>query len=280
VANLKYQKFKRQKMKKTNENKIPVYVVVSDKGGTGKSTIAGHCLPVILNLKYPNKCIKVYELDNSNTTNYINSTLVDFKSLKNKDEESKQAIYNIDYDALTSPDTISIIDVAGSDETYEVLERLQTVGLNNLTYFVPMCKDYEQLINTQNTIKGIKKCDPMGNINLILNKCSSLDVNAIKKEFIAIFGDESIGIPPANNLDYHDLFFIKDCNDYSILKSFHQLTLLDAYIYGKDLLDNLVKYKMEWQKDRDQYIQNLQKVEFARRIVTTVEELKPLIKAL
>lgn len=267
-------------MKKTNENKVPVYVVASDKGGTGKSTIAGHCLAVILNLKYPDKKIKVYELDNSNTTSYVNSTHVEFKSLKNKDEESKQAIYNIDFDALTSPDTISIIDVAGSDETYEVLERLQTVGLNNLTYFVPMCKDYEQLINTQNTIKGIKKFDQMGNINLILNKCSSLDVNTIKKEFIAIFGDESIGILPANDLDYDDLFFIKDCNDYSILKSFHQLTLLDAYTYGKDLLDNLVKYKMEWQKDRNQYIQNLKKVEFARRIVITVEELKPLIKAI
>lgn len=269
-------------MKKTNENEIkkPVYVVVSDKGGTGKSTIAGHCLPVVLHLKYQNKKIKVYELDNSNNTNYINSTLVDFKSLKNKDEESKQAIYNIDFDALTSTDTISIIDVAGSDETYEVLERLQSVGLNGLTYLVPMGKDVEHLLNSKNTIKGIKKCDPTGSINLILNKCASLDPHAIKKDFISIFGDESIGIPPAEDLDYDDLFFIKDCNDYSILKSFHQLTLLDAYIYGKDLLDNLVKYKMEWQKDRDLYIKNLQKVEFARRIVTTVEELKPLIKAL
>jgi len=81
-------------------------------------------------------------------------------------------------------------------------------------------------------------------------------------------------------LEEYDKYFIKDCNDYSILKSFHQLTLLDAYIYGKDLLDNLIKYKMEWQKDRNLYIKNLQKVEFARRIVTTVEELKPLIKAL
>jgi hypothetical protein len=143
-----------------------------------------------------------------------------------------------------------------------------------------MCKDFEQLINTQNSIKGIKKYDPTGNINLILNKCSSLDVNTIKKEFIAIFGDESIGIPPADDLEYENLFFIKDCNDYSILKSFHQLTLLDAYVYGKDLLDNLVKYKAEWQKDKLLYIKNLQKVEFARRIVATVEELKPLSKAL
>lgn len=267
-------------MKKTNETKIPVYVVVSDKGGTGKSTIAGHSLPVILNLKYPDKRINVYEFDNSNTTKYINSTLVNFRSLKNKDEESKQAIYSIDFDALTSPDTISIIDVAGSGEAYEVLERLQAVGLNGLTYMVPMCKDFEQLINTQNSIKGIKKYDPTGNINLILNKCSSLDVNTIKKEFIAIFGDESIGIPPADDLEYENLFFIKDCNDYSILKSFHQLTLLDAYVYGKDLLDNLVKYKAEWQKDKLLYIKNLQKVEFARRIVATVEELKPLSKAL
>jgi hypothetical protein len=177
-------------MKKTNETKIPVYVVVSDKAGTGKSTIAGHSLPVILNLKYPDKKINVYEFDNSNTTKYINSTLVNFRSLKNKDEESKQAIYSIDFDALTNPDTISIIDVAGSGEAYEVLERLQVVGLNGLTYIVPMCKDYEQLFNTHNTIKGIKKYDPTGNINLILNKCSSLDVNTIKKEFIAIFGDE------------------------------------------------------------------------------------------
>jgi hypothetical protein len=81
-------------------------------------------------------------------------------------------------------------------------------------------------------------------------------------------------------MKYDNLFFIKDCNDYSILKSFHQLTLLDAYVYGKDLLDNLVKYKAEWQKDRDLYIKNLQKVEFARRIVATVEELKPLSKVL
>jgi len=149
-------------MKKTNDNKISVYIVASDKGGTGKSTIAGHCLPAILNLKYPDKKIKIYELDNCNTTSYINSTLIEFKSFKNKDEESKQAIYNIDFDALTSPNTISIIDIAGSGETYEVLERLQTIGLNNLTYFVPICKDYEQLINTQNTIKGIKNVIQQG----------------------------------------------------------------------------------------------------------------------
>ncbi|BAK72826.1 hypothetical protein [Arcobacter sp. L] len=267
-------------MKKTNETKIPVYVIASDKGGTGKSTIGGHALPVILNLKYPDKKINVYELDNNNTTNYINSTLVNFKSLKNKNEESKQAIYNIDFDAFSSPDTISIVDIAGGDETYEVLQKLQAVGLSQLTYFVVMCKDYEHIFNTINTIKGIKKYDPTANINLILNKCTSLDQNTIKKDFISIFGDESIGIPPANDLEYDNLFFIKDCNDYSILKSFHQLTLLDAYVYGKDLLDNLVKYKAEWQKDRDLYIKNLQKVEFARRIVATVEELKPLSKVL
>lgn len=186
----------------------------------------------------------------------------------------------MNFSYLSSPDTVSIIDIAGSDETYEVLERLEAVGLTGLTYMLPLCKDFEHLTNTKNTLKGIKKCDPTGNINLILNKCASLDPNVIKKDFISIFGDESIGIHPAEDLDYDNLFFIKDCNDYSILKSFHQLTLLDAYIYGKDLLDNLVKYKMEWQKDRDLYIKNLQKVEFARRIVTTVEELKPLIKAL
>lgn len=225
------------------------------------------------------KNIQVFELDDNNSTN-INSDFLNHSSLRLKDSEI--ALDDIQFNALSSEDVISIIDSGGGNDSKLVLQKLQEIDLSGLNYYVPCNDDMEQVQNIKDTIELIRKFDKNGKINLILNRCLNLEKEEIQKQFINIFGNEELEIDSEiENIKVDSIYFVPNSNIFSILKSHYKIALLDSYLQSIDLIENIDLYRQEWIKDgQEKFKKNNKKYRLAKMVVELIEQLKPIQKAL
>ena len=199
----KKQNKKDLKMKK--ENKSNIHVTVQTKGGVGKTTVSG-IVATLLYLQNQDKKINLFELDDNNVSN-INSNYINHQSLKLKDSEV--VIDDIQFSSLSDSNLVNIVDAGSGNDTKLVLQKLKEIDLSGLNYYVPLNDDMEQVQNVKDTIALIRDFDKSANINLILNRCFSLEKDEIEKQFICIFGSEELDIPnQLNNLQVDNIFFV------------------------------------------------------------------------
>ena len=265
-------------MSKNNKNQTSVYVVANRKGGAGKSTLSSMILPALIGTSKP---INVFEIDDNNRTK-LTSSHVNFKSIKI--EQSEDAIGDVSFDLIAGENVVNIVDCGGGNDTLAVLRKIHENNLMGLTYFVPTNDDIEQFDNVKQTINEIKKIDPTSRVYLVFNRISVMEEDKIKKQFVAFFGDETYSIEgridEIKNL-IEDMFFVENTSLFGILKNIYGKTLLDSFIDGKDMVDNLEKYKVEWSAlGRERYKINLGVAKFAKSVVELVEQLAPFKKAL
>jgi len=225
-----------------------VLVVVNTKGGVGKSTIASQVLPVLF--RDTDKKIRIYEIDDNNRTFYENSRL-EFKTLKI--EKSEEAIDEVQFALDLGEDIVNIIDAGGGNDTKAVLTSIRKAQLKNLVYFIPINDDFEQFENTKSTIEFIRNFDTSSKIFLVFNRVISLEMDDIKKQFIAFFGSDEYGIKGRieeiiQNVEPKFLF-IHNTQILSILKNVYHTTLYDFYNNNKDLIENIENYRKEWAKN-------------------------------
>ncbi len=265
-------------MKKEEIIKSNIYVIPQTKGGVGKTTISG-IVATLLYLQNQNQKINLFELDDNNNSK-VNSNYINHKSLKLKDSEL--ALDDIQFNALSAEDVISIIDAGGGNDTKLVLQKLKEIDLSGLNYYVPLNDDMDQLINIQDTIELIREFDKNGKINLVLNRCLNLQEDEIQRQFINIFGNEELGIKSEiENIKVNSIYFIPNSNIFSILKSHYKVALLDSYLSSIDLVQNIDTYRQEWVKEGQEIFKaNNKRYRFAKMVVELIEQLKPIQKAL
>ena len=225
------------------ENKSNVHVIVQTKGGVGKTTFSS-VLSTLLYLQNKENKIQVFELDDNNSTR-INSDFLSHSSLKLKDSEI--ALDDIQFNTLSTEDVISITDAGGGNNSRMVLQKFHEIDLTDLNYYIPLTDNMDEIQNVKDTIELIRKFDKNGKINLILNRCFSLDKNEIQKQFIPIFGSDDLNIPnQLDNLKVDNIFFVPNSNIFSILKSHYKVSLLDSYLSSIDLIQNIDSYRQQW----------------------------------
>ena len=260
------------------ENKSNIHVTGQTKGGVGKSTVS-NIVSTILYLQNQNQKINLFEIDDNNNSK-VNSNYINHQSLKLKDSEV--VIDDIQFASLSDTNVINIVDAGGGNDTRFLLQKVKDVDLSGLNYYIPVNDDLEQVDNVKDTIALIRDFDKSANINLILNRCFSLQKDEIQKQFINIFGSDELDIPnQLNNLQVDNIFFVPNSNIFSILKSHYKVSLLDSYLSSIDLVQNIDTYRQEWVKEgQDVFKANNKRYRFAKMVVELIEQLKPIQKAL
>ncbi|MGJ0373000.1 hypothetical protein NG764_11175 [Aliarcobacter cryaerophilus] len=260
------------------ENKSNIHVTGQTKGGVGKSTVS-NIVSTILYLQNQNQKINLFEIDDNNNSK-VNSNYINHQSLKLKDSEV--VIDDIQFSSLSDSNLVNIVDAGGGNDTKLVLQKLKEIDLSGLNYYIPLNDDMEQVDNVKDTIALIRDFDKSANINLILNRCLSLEKDEIQKQFINIFGSDELDIPnQLNNLKVDNIFFVPNSNIFSILKSHYKVSLLDSYLSSIDLVQNIDTYRQEWVKEgQDVFKANNKRYRFAKMVVELIEQLKPIQKAL
>ena len=232
-----------------------VYIVVSTKGGEGKTFLSLQILPIL----FLDKNINIFEVDNNNNSQKMieNSQKISFKSFKIDD--GLDAIDEIEFNnMLSQDDSINIIDAGGGDDTLKLLKILKEKELFGLTYIVPLSNNISNVDNALQTINTISDFDEDAKINLVLNKCSSFNFNDIKYKFKSFFGSESFGLPSRYE-EFQDkiqnLNYVTETDLPDIISSKHQYALIDAYLKAKIIMENFDEVKAEWaKKGKDEFL--------------------------
>ena len=260
------------------ENKSNIHLTGQTKGGVGKSTVS-NIVSTLLYLQNQNQKINLFEIDDNNNSK-ANSNCINHQSLKLKDSEV--VIDDIQFSSLSDSNVTNIADVGGGNHTKIVLKKLKEIDLSGLNYYVPVTDNLDEVKNVQDTITLIRDFDKSANINLILNRCFSLEKDEIEKQFINIFGSDDLDIPnQLDNLKVDNIFFFSNSNIFSILNIFYKVSLLDSYLSSVDLIQNIDTYRQEWIKEgQDVFKANNKRYRFAKMVVELIEQLKPIQKAL
>lgn len=264
---------KREEIKMSN-----IYVIPQTKGGVGKTTISG-IVATLLYLQNQNQKINLFEIDDNNNSK-VNSNYINHQSLKLKDSEV--VIDDIQFTALSDNEVVNTIDCGGGNDTKIVLQKFKEIDLSGLNYYLPLNDDLEQIDNLKNTIYLIRDFDKSAKINLVLNKCFTLEKEEIEKQFANIFGNYELDIPNRlTELKVDNIFFVPNSPIFSILKSHYKVSLLDSYLSSVDLVSNIDTYRQEWIKEgQDAFKANNKKYRFAKMVVELISQLEPIRKSL
>ncbi|WNL30698.1 hypothetical protein [Aliarcobacter cryaerophilus] len=270
------------KENKTNHiNYKDIFIIISNKGGVGKTNSSIQVIAPSLYLNNPDKKIHVWEIDNNNNTKkHISSKYIQYESMKLS--KSEMAINDIEFSNLTDPNTVHVVDSGGSDDSKKILAHLKQVNLIGLQYIIPTNEDMEQIDNITEIIEIIRQQDKFAKIYLLLNRCISLKENEIKQQFINIFGSKELGIPSQiENLKIDEILFVENSNVYTLLKSHYKIPLLDFYFESLDLRENIQEYKVKWgEQGHEVFTANSNKFKFSNLVLDLIEKLEPIRKAL
>ena len=265
-------------MKKEEIKNNNIFIIPQTKGGVGKTTISG-IVATLLYLQNQNQKINLFEIDDNNKSR-VNSNYINQQSLKLKNSEV--VIDDIQFSSLSDSNVTNIIDAGGGNDTKLILEEIKEIDLSGLNYYVPVNDDMEQIDNLFDTITLIRDIDKSAKINLILNRCFTLEKEEIQKQFINIFGNDELDIPnQLDNLKVDNVFFVPNSHIFSILKSHYKVSLLDSYLSSIDLVQNIDTYRQEWIKEgQDVFKANNKRYRFAKMVVELINQLEPLKKVL
>ena len=265
-------------MKKEEIKKLNIFIIPQTKGGVGKTTISG-IVATLLYLQNQNQKINLFEIDDNNVSK-VNSNYINYQSLKLKNSEV--VIDDIQFSSLSDENVVNIVDAGGGNDTKIVLQKLKEIDLSGLNYYIPLNDDMEQTDNVLDTITLIRDFDKFAKINLVLNRCFTLEKEEIQKQFINIFGSDELDIPNRLiDLKVDNIFFVPNSNIFSILKSHYRVSLLDSYLSSVDLVSNIDTYRQEWIKEGQAIFKsNNKRYRFAKMVVELINQLEPIRKSL
>lgn len=131
-------------------------VIVSTKGGVGKSTIADHVITHILEKNRLD--FQLVEIDNNNSTTSVFSESQFFSKMKSiKIDDSTAELENLVVENMTS-ELITVIDAGGGDDSKKIINMVVDHGLIEDTLFViPYMPDFAQVANLIATYKLLEE---------------------------------------------------------------------------------------------------------------------------
>jgi hypothetical protein len=162
-------------------------IVISSKGGVGKSTVSMQIVIPFLYEYNNEKIVRYYECDDENkeTQSYEHSKLADRKSINMSD---KLLLSDSLIEAIHTEDC-SCIDVGGNKSTTMVINSLSD---NGLLFFIdlvviPLLDGEQDAINAINVYQQLKSLNPDLKFVFALNRARSME--QIHYQFDNFFGD-------------------------------------------------------------------------------------------
>ena len=215
------------------------HVIVSTKGGVGKTTISLNVMPCLVNV--PLEKINIFEIDDNNLTSV---------------EHSKMNFYHVTLKKLPEvlidielTDGINIIDSGGGNDSKEVVKALKQDEIEVARFYIPATHDFEVLTNIESTIQLIKKYYPDTEIYLILNRVYDTEnEEEIKKQFMFLYGSDEYVI---NKADYifktvsQVMVVPEESNVFALVKNIYNTTVRDLLEKGEEVLQNIQEYNQK-----------------------------------
>jgi len=167
-------------------NKAIKILVISSKGGVGKSTISMQVIAPYLFVHNNKKAIKYYEFDDENRDylSFGGSNL----SIKANIDTTNDFLRDEITDIFSKNESICV-DIGGNKTTTLALKAFKDSGMINLVDLVviPLLDGEQDGINASMVYKEVKQLNPNIKILFILNKVKN--INKIKYQFENYFGD-------------------------------------------------------------------------------------------
>ncbi|MDO8454279.1 MAG: hypothetical protein Q7S59_06895 [Sulfurimonas sp.] len=160
-----------------------VFIVVSSKGGVGKSTFSSNFLAPYAYTATNNSVVNFVEIDDENANIELLSDSKIIKANLVKLENSKDFLFE-----SAIAESAMIIDCGGNKTAISVLMHLKSISFltGNEVYIIPLKSSEQDLKNGLDTYKKIREFDTEGKIIFILNEAMKLDSPT---EFLYFFGD-------------------------------------------------------------------------------------------
>ena len=252
-----------------------IHVVMLDKGGTGKTTFSVHALPILVG---EGKKIKIYSVDTSNK-NVFKEASFELINMTSKDDSN--AVQSIVFDILSVKDkdeTISILDVAGDDQTITgVLSALKDNNFKGLIYWLPVNSASKQVSNLISTLSAIIDFDDEAEINLVLNRAKANTPEGLMTQFFGVYGGlyGKIGLTQAEWRSIHKVYFVPDSEIFNIVEDVYSKTLYDAKIGFEELLVNRDIHRKKWaEAGKEAFFKGMETIHFAQDVNEFCDTLK------
>ncbi len=218
-------------------------LIISSKGGVGKSTIAMQIATPYLYINNNKKPIKYFEFDDDNKDflSFGASSL----SIRHNVEVSSDFLRD-DLTEIFSKDESICVDIGGNKTTSYALKAFRDSGMINLVdlVIIPLLDGEQDGINASIIYNTIKHLNPNIKILFILNKVK--DINKIKYQFENYFGDPrgifskkyTLTYLPKNDFNNYAMMLDNDVVKYS--RRFG-LTIYEMAKQDRDFITDLRK---------------------------------------
>jgi len=219
------------------ENKVKelagmMYIVVSTKGGVGKSTIATQVVaPLVYDIT--NEPVKVLEVDNNNVSDTLDSAIVKVSSFTVADGifETQKSLFEVFNNKQV------VIDGGGGDDTNKLIESVTNLNIDDkCTFFIPVLKNKNGMKNLIDTYRKIRE-NSSSKIVVVLNQANSSIAKDLEKEFCYFFGNEKLSITGAFSEMYEDanieVVSVQDTNVFDLAEDY-QLTAYEIALENID----------------------------------------------
>ena len=166
-----------------NKTKI---LVVSSKGGVGKSTVAMQLIAPYLFIKNKNEQVEFYEFDDEN----IDSLSYGGSNLTIREPIDVEEFVILDkFIEILSKDQFCCIDVGGNKSTTLCLDTLENCGMASHIdcAVIPLLDGEQDAINAKNIYNRLKEIDPNMTVVFALNRVKNQKY--MKYQFENFFGD-------------------------------------------------------------------------------------------
>lgn len=196
-------------------------LIISTKGGVGKSTIAMQLITPYLYEKNSKRAIKYYECDDTNkdinsygATKLIKRGLVNIESPMLREQLLQ----------IVSQDEFICIDVGGNNTAKIIIDTFENSGSLGFVDLVviPILDGEQDMLNAIHTYERLKKIDKTTKIMFVLNRVK--DISFVKLQFDHYFGDSrgvfknflsAKNMISHNDLKYYISFIESDSIRYS-----------------------------------------------------------------
>jgi len=223
------------------------HIVVSTKGGVGKSTLAKEVVATNL-FATGGKKVRLLEIDDCNMSSRITSSVLSVESFSVSSgiKEAQKALFEV----FNKEDVV--LDVGGGNDTNILLNSIRGLGIaNQCVFYIPLLKNKSGIKNLVDVYTLIRE---IGNskIYFIQNQCKSYKKSEVELEFAYLHGNKDLNIKSAFPSDV-DVFNMHTCtiHDTNVFDLSESYGLTVYEIANEDISEDFLI--TEAQKGRDAY---------------------------
>jgi len=224
-------------------------LVVSSKGGVGKSTVSMQLIAPYLYEKNNKQKISFYEFDDENidSLSYGASTLTSREVI-----DVEEFVIMEKFIEILSKDEFSCIDVGGNKSTTLCLDTIRDCGMINEIdlVLIPLLDGEQDAINAKKTYKKLKALDDSLKIVFVLNRVKN--IKFVEYQFDNYFGDirgvfddkEAL----INHIDEKENFICIEDSDIIKYSRKFGMTIYEIAIQDRDFANEFKNANEESQK--------------------------------